>query len=81
MSVTIRSGQAMVMLSIPRDNVSAPLSHGSSKLGIGDLLQLMAGQYVSIIIHGGQAMVASSIMGDYVPLCIQSRLDKLSLIV
>lgn len=73
MSITIHSGEAMVVLSITSDNVHYPLSHSSSKLGIGHLSQLMARQYVSITIHNGRAMVASSIMGDYVPLCIQSR--------
>jgi hypothetical protein len=73
MSITIHSGEAIVVLSIKSDNVPSPLSHSSSKLGIRHLSQLMARQYVSITIHNGRAMVASSIMGDFVPLCIQSR--------
>ena len=73
MSITIHSGQAMVVLSIMSDNVPPPLSHGSNKLGVGHLSQLMARQYVSITVRSGWAMVASSIMGDYVPLRIQSR--------
>ena len=51
------------------------MSLHNDKIGAGCLQQHMVRRRESITRHSGQATTRSSIMGDNVPPCIQSRID------